>query len=204
MRPTTRSSFDILYWLRAAAQASGRPVDPAFLIKLLYFAQAVYAAGHEQRKLMPATFLATDAGPIEPDIFLALEQGFSLNTAVALNADAEETLTTIWQICRDKSDTELDLILYHDAAMKAALSRGRNSEIILAEMAAAYKTGWPALGNENAFNKFPDGTAFEASCSTLKAAPNAHQEVRFTADGRSVTKWIPSKRIVSKNSPLLN
>jgi len=204
MRPATRSSFDILYWLKAKSQKSGRAVDPVFQIKLLYFGQAVHAAVHGGEKLMPATFLATDVGPIEPDIFLVLEQGFTLNAAVALAPSAEETVSSIWQVCRDKTMTEIDLILSHDPAMKAALSRGRNSEILLSDMAKAYQDGWPALADKEAFNKFPDGTAFEVNRSTLKAVPTARQEVRFTADGRSVTKWIPAKRIVSKGGPLLN
>ena len=75
MRPAARSTYDILAWLKARDWPSG-PIDaPAHAIRLLYLAQALYAAGNRQRKLMPATFLATVAGPMEPDIYLALESG---------------------------------------------------------------------------------------------------------------------------------
>lgn len=199
MRPATRSTFDILYWLNLKATEIDRPMDAAFQIKLLYLCQALHAASHQQQKLMPATFLATEAGPIEPDAFLALEHGFELASAVAPSADVEKTLTTVWQICQNKSLTEIDFILSFDSALKSASTRGRNAEITISEMAGAYKNGGPLSRNEIAFNKFPDGSEVAAKSSNLEAAPNAQQEVRFTADGRSVTKWAPTKRVSAKS-----
>ncbi len=197
MRPAARSTFDILFWFQEQARQSGRAEDFAFLQKQLYFSQAVFAFLQNERKLMPATFLATDVGPIEPDVFTALDQGLTLSSAVPPSQEVQEVLTFVWKICAEKTASELDLILSQDPAMRAAKSRGRNSEIDLKEMAGAYGKSWPALGNVEAFNSFPDGTKFAANKSTLDAAPPARQEVRFTADGRSVTKWMPSKRIPS-------
>ncbi|MEH6526512.1 MAG: hypothetical protein V7723_10605 [Sneathiella sp.] len=199
MRPATRSTFDILYWFNLKAVEINRSLETPFIIKLLYLCQALHAASHQQQKLMPATFLSTEAGPIEPDAFLALEHGFELSSAVAPSADVEKTLSTVWQICQNKSLTEIDFILSFDTALKAASSRGRNAEITIGEMAAAYKNGGPLSRNEIAFNKFPDGSAVAAKSSNLEAAPNAQQEVRFTADGRSVTKWAPTKRVSAKS-----
>lgn len=199
-----RSAFDILFWLTNKTHLSGRSVEAPFLMKMLYFCQAVYAAHNPQQKLMPATFLATDAGPIEPNMFLALENNFRVSSAVSPPEHIEGLLESVWRVCKDKSLQELDLILSQDSAIRAAASRGRNSEITLNEMADAYKNGWPASGNSDTFNKFPDGTAFNAIHTNLDAAPNSRQEVRFTADGRSVTKWLPSKRVVRRKCAASN
>lgn len=198
MRPATRSTFDILYWFNVKASEIGRPLEAPFLIKLLYLSQALHAASHQHQKLMPATFLSTEAGPIEPDVFLALENGFEILSALVPSPAVEKTLSTVWQICQNKSLTEIDFILSFDSALKAAAVRGRNSEISISEMAAAYKNGGPLSRNEIAYNKFPDGTEVTTRSTNLEAAPNAGQEVRFTADGRSVTKWAPTKRVSSK------
>jgi hypothetical protein len=198
MRPATRSTFDIIYWFNVKANEIDRPLEAPFLIKLLYLSQALHAALHQQQKLMPATFLSTEAGPIEPDIFLALEHGFEIPSALAPSAAVEKTLANVWQICQNKSLTEIDFILSFDSALKAATVRGRNSELSISEMAKAYRNGGPLSRNEVAYNKFPDGTEVAARSTNLEAVPAAGQEVRFTADGRSVTKWAPTKRITSK------
>ena len=204
MRPATRSTFDVLYWLQAKAWASSHASEIPCLLKLLYLCQAAYAAGHNQKKLMPATFLATEAGPIEPDIFLAMESGFSPKKAVPPSPEVEMLLTSIWESCKDKSQMELDLVLSHDTAIMAAKSRGRNSEIMLAEMAAAYKNGLLTGKSIPAPASRQDSAKMQTGRSNLEAAPNSTQEIRFTADGRSVTKWVPSRRLISKERPVLN
>lgn len=203
MRPATRSTFDVLFWLKAQKWASSQAKEAPFLLKLLYLAQALYAASHKQRKLMPATFLATAAGPIEPDIFLALENNLTIRKALSPTVEVEAFLKSFFDGLRDKGMAELDVILAQDTALRSAAARGRNSEITLSEMAAAYKRGVPAIaGKDGAAPLSPslDGTGR----SILDAAPNSKQEVRFTADGRSVTRWMPKKRIVSKDRPVLN
>jgi uncharacterized phage-associated protein len=96
MRPAIRSTFDIVAWLGERGGQSGTALKPPFLMQILYLSQALYASEHNQAKLMPATFLATDAGPIEPDLFLALEQGISVDAAVAPADHVEEVLIAVW------------------------------------------------------------------------------------------------------------
>jgi len=203
MRPATRSTFDILCWLKARSWVSGQAFETPFLLKLLYLLQALYAASNKQRKLMPATFLATAAGPIEPDIFLALENNLTVSKPLTPSSEVEEFLNECFEYFQDKSLTELDFILSKDTALRSAMARGRNMEISLADMSLAYKKGLPVLGFTGETKKLSP-TLDESGRTNLQAAPNAEQEVRFTADGRSVTKWMPKKRIVSKVQPLLN
>lgn len=203
MRPATRSTFDILCWLKNQSWTSDKASEAPFQLKLLYLAQALYAASNKQRKLMPATFLTTAAGPIEPDIFLALENNLTIGNPLPPSAEVGAYLSSFYADFKDMGQTDIDFILSKDTAIRSAMARGRNSEISVSDMAIAYKKGLPLLGIGKDAGQ-PTPSFREGGRSELEAAPNAKQEVRFTADGRSVTKWMPKKRIMSKERPVLN
>ena len=75
MIPTVRSSFDVALWLWGRMHAAREPFNAMKLQNILYLAQAAWSIQHDGAKLMPATFLATRAGPIEPTIYHAFENG---------------------------------------------------------------------------------------------------------------------------------
>ncbi|GLQ07090.1 hypothetical protein [Sneathiella chinensis] len=200
MRPAIRSTFDVVSWLEIQGERTGNVIRPQSLMRLLYLAQALYAARHKGAKMMPATFLATRVGPIEPDLFIALEQGVRASDPIQPSAAVEAVLNEMWQACGARTVEELDLILDRDRAIEAALGRGRNSEVQIKEMVFAYADGIPSLMGDPAVTKFPDGSTFNAGHSNLDAAPNDAQEVRFTADGRSVTRWAPKRRVTTKRT----
>ena len=152
---------------------------------------------------MPSTFLSTVSGPIEPDIFLALENTFMIREPLAPSTEVEKFLQSFYESFKDKGMIELDLILSQDTAIRSAVARGRNAEIMLADMASAYRKGIPRLAGGDKATE-PAHPYDENGRSDLDAAPNSAQEVRFTADGRSVTRWMPKKRIVSGERPILN
>ena len=152
---------------------------------------------------MPSTFLSTTSGPIEPDIFLALENNFMIREPLSPSTEVEKFLRSFYENFKDKGMIELDLILSQDTAIRSALARGRNGEIMLADMASAYRKGVPRLRESDGTSE-PVQPYDENGRSDLDAAPNSAQEVRFTADGRSVTRWMPKRRIVSRERPILN
>lgn len=199
MRPAIRSTFDIVSWLETKAVEAKQELTPSALMKLLYLCQALYAAEHKKAKLMPATFLVTDVGPIEPDLFIALEHGISLEDFVDPSPAVEEVLSAVWGVFTEAGETFLDEVLAADVALKNSKKRGRNSEVLAGEMAGAYPGGLEALNSSSLASKFPDGSPYKAGHSNLDAAPAETQEVRFTADGRSVTRWAPKKRLRSKD-----
>ncbi len=197
MRPAIRSTFDIVAWLEERSAQTGAVLKPPYLMKMLYLSQVVYASEHNGAKLMPATFLSTDAGPIEPDLFLALEQGIALDNAVSPADHVEAVLLAVWEAYGKAKPEELGKALSSDTAIRAASKRGRNSEILLDEMKAAYPGGLSAFKGQSRVSQFPDGSPYNVKHSNLDAVPADNQEVRFTADGRSVTRWMPKKRIRS-------
>lgn len=199
MRPAIRSTFDIVSWLEIKAAENETALAPSTLMKLIYLCQAIYAAENKKAKLMPATFLATDVGPIEPDLFLVLEHGLTISENVSPSPQVEEVLIGVWEAYLETDDATLDEIIKSDIALKNARKRGRNSEVLVGEMAGAYPGGLDAFSSNGLVSKFPDGSPYKAGHSNLDAAPSATQEVRFTADGRSVTRWVPKKKMRSQD-----
>jgi uncharacterized phage-associated protein len=199
MRPAIRSTFDVVTWLEAKAGQDNIELEPSTLMQLIYLSQAIYAAENKKAKLMPATFLATEVGPIEPDLFLALEHGVAISENVAPSQQVEEVLIGVWDAFIENGDEALAELLSADIALKNARKRGRNSEVLVGEMAGAYPGGLETLNGNGLVSKFPDGSPYNAGHSNLDAAPTPSQEVRFTADGRSVTRWVPKKKMRSKD-----
>ncbi len=180
MPAAIRSALDVAAWFDQRAARDGARLAPVRLQRLLYFAQGFYAARHDGRRLMPAVFVAGELGPIEPNLYLILENGLPEIPAVTPTDEVAAFLEDVWHYLGAKSIEDLDRQLAADSAYVAAANRGKNAEITLREMALACRR----LGSGAAR---PGGAG--------EAAPPADQEVRFTADGRSVTKWVPKRRV---------
>jgi hypothetical protein len=75
MLPAVRSTLDVALWLLTRADFAGERLQPQKLQRLMYLAQAHYAGNGRGGKLMPATFLATDLGPIESNVYYLFEAG---------------------------------------------------------------------------------------------------------------------------------
>lgn len=75
LAPAARSSLAVAPWFQRAAAQSRVVLTPTKLQRLLYFAQARFAAEAGGARLMPAVFLATAFGPLEPNIHHLFEQG---------------------------------------------------------------------------------------------------------------------------------
>ncbi|MBO6826130.1 MAG: hypothetical protein JJ879_08015 [Sneathiella sp.] len=197
MRPAIRSTFDIVAWYKSRAAADEAVLMPSALIKMLYLSQAIFAGENNGVKMMPATFLATDVGPIEPDLFLSLDY-VNLEDPVAPADNVEDVLLAVWGLLLEEEEEGLDRLLAVDSAMRSAKERARNSEILIDEMVAAYPAGLATLSDKGSVNRFPDGSSYKTQHPSLDAAPTEDQKVRFTADGRSVTRWAPKRRIKTK------
>ena len=69
MVPAVRSTMDVALWMHFRAESAGEILKSQKLQRMLYLSQAHYAGEHGGAKLLPATFLATEGGPMEPNIF---------------------------------------------------------------------------------------------------------------------------------------
>jgi uncharacterized phage-associated protein len=171
MVPAVRSTLDVALWLMARADSAVERLQPDKLQRLLYLAQAHYAGAHEGAKLMPAVFLATELGPLEPNIFYLLQGGEPKMVYADPSGAVEEFLMGLWDRYGPRPAEDLLTTIAADGAYALALKAGRNTEITPEIMSAGY-------GGKSAV-KVRGGA---------KPAPEPSY---WTPEGKRATKWIP-------------
>jgi len=248
MVPATRSGIDVSFWLLERAATERIAMSLPKLRWLLYLAQAHYAIARDGAKLMPATFLVGDDGPIEPTLDLVFQAGIENPWSPTLSDTAEAFLEGFWKRFGALPAIALHKLVVGDPAWRKAQENGPGSEIAvdlhrgstpkpavshapihpastgprrrppappailppfeeavrakIAEHAIdaahpltrAVRTAQPARPGQQGAPPAKTASVQEAA-GHLRAAPPDSQEVRFTADGRSVTRWRPKRRV---------
>lgn len=246
MVPATRSGIDVSFWLLERAASERIAMSLPKLRWLLYLAQAHYAIARDGAKLMPATFLVGDDGPIEPTLDLVFQAGIENPWSPALSETAEAFLEGFWKRFGALPAIALHKLVVGDPAWRKAQENGPGSEIAVDHHRAAVKPSsagrvpaHPAAAGarrrppappaelppfeeavrqkiaEHAIDAAhpltravrtaqparsgqapqPKTASVQEAAGHLRAAPPDSQEVRFTADGRSVTRWRPKRRV---------
>ncbi len=250
MVPATRSGIDVSFWLLERAASERIVMSLPKLRWLLYLAQAHYAIAREGAKLMPATFVVGEDGPLEPTLDLVFVAGLENPWSPSFSESAEAFLEGFWKRFGALPTVALHKLVLGDPSWKRAQENGPGSEIYVEQHrgsgrgtsagAGAVKqiTGRtaaqrsadlppfedevkakieqysraPAAGKLVRGNTGPAATPGAAPATTgkagaprtasvgesvahLRAAPPDSQEIRFTADGRSVTRWRPKRRV---------
>ena len=107
MTPIVRSTLDVALWFTERAESGGATLSSRKLQSLLYLAQAHFANANRGRRLMPAVFLAADAGPIEPTIYHIFQDGPPRVINTVPGAKVEAFLGQIWTRYSQLPDEEL-------------------------------------------------------------------------------------------------
>lgn len=177
--PAARSTLDIALWFQSRSESAGDALSQRKLHLLLYLAQAHYAADHGGQKLMPATFLATDAGPLEPNMFQLFADGRCALPGNDPSFAVETHLHEIWARYGKKTGEQIATIIGRDGVWKAVLSRGNRIEIPFEALFRGYGGGGKAVPL--------------AERQTETAAPDAPAKEKeyWTLDGRRAQKWVP-------------
>lgn len=158
------STIDVALWFINRASAEDSYIQAQKLQRLLYLAQGCYAQENYGRKLMPATFVTHDMGPVEPNVFRVFEAGRPQIDYVPPAAEVEDFLERMWRRFAIHPVERLNTLVIGQAAYRSAAADGMREEIPHDALVEAFKT--------------PE----------QKKAPTLR-----TPDGRRVTKWIPSR-----------
>ena len=164
MSVIVRSPLDVAFWFLGRGDSGAAPLDAIALQNLLYLAQARWAAASHRQKLMPATFLATDSGPIEPTIYHVFRNGPPPLEFRDPRSEVVAFLDDVWQRFGHLPAKDLGDIVRADPAYQRARATGANQEIV--------------------FTATPAAAAPESA---------AQSPVLATKDGARATKWIPGK-----------
>ncbi len=141
MRPTAvDSSFEVAFWFLDRAVEDGEYLQPQKLQRLMYLAQAYFGVLQQGAKLMPATFVARDEGPIEPTVFKAMARGRPAIDIKPVDEVPRHVLDSVWRQFGAHSIDYLDKIIKRHPPYADALAAGVGGEISLEAMIEFYGT----------------------------------------------------------------
>lgn len=198
--PAIRSTLDVAFWFQNRAQSAGERLVPQKLQRLLYLSQAQYAALNQGRKLMPATFVATEYGPLEPTIYHVFENGPPQLKSLAPSTRVEGFLMIVWQHFGAHTAEELLEVIKGDGAYTTTLEEnGRNAEVTIDALAAAYEgraiSPAPATGTGVSLDELDKRSRErELKDRGLTPKPKKGEKEYWTADGRRGVKWTPGQK----------
>ena len=159
-----QSTIDVALWFLNRASADDSYIQAQKLQRLLYVAQGCYAQENYGRKLMPATFLTHDLGPLEPNVYRVFEAGRPEIDYVPPAAEVQDFLERVWRRFGGHPVDRLNALVLQQAAYRNALTGGMGEEIPHEQIAESFKT------------------------------PEQRQEKTIrTKDGRRVSKWVPGR-----------
>lgn len=139
MRPTAvESCFEIAVWFLDRALNDGEYLQPPKLHRLMYLAQAYYGVVQNGAKLMPATFIAADDGPIEPTVYRAFARGRPMVDIKPIDEPARHVLDSVWRQFGASSTEKLNEMLKRHPPYADAFAAAPNAEIALEAMIAFY------------------------------------------------------------------
>lgn len=173
MSPAAPTSFDVAIWFLDRARAEDTYLQPRKLQCLLFLAQAHFAAAHEGRVLMPSFFIMDDAGPIDPNLYRALEKGRPEVSEKPLDDDIVVFLNAVWRRYRHADALRLDQLISKQGVAEDAICDRDNGEITIAAMQRMFGKG--------------------------QAKPSQGPAIAETQTGRKVVlqKWMPKRRLTT-------
>jgi uncharacterized phage-associated protein len=185
MRPTAvESSFEVACWFLDRAMDDGEYLQPQKLHRLMFLAQAYYGVLQGGAKLMPATFVAGDEGPVEPTIYRAFARG---RPAVDLNPIDElprHILDSIWRQFGAHSVDHLNKLIKRHPPYADAYAATPSAEILFDVMVDFYGT---------------QGLTRKPNMPVANDAPTASKVLRpkvmRSHSGKPVTahRWMPKR-----------
>ncbi len=191
MSVTVRSPLDVAFWFLGRGDSSGSPLDAMALQNLLYLAQIRWAAANRGRKLMPATFLATDSGPIEPTIYHVFRNGPPPLEFRAPQPAVVGFLDDVWARFGGLAADQLGDIVRADPSYQGACAQGANQEIVFAASPAAPAHRPPELAAKDGVR----ATKWIPGQGRKNRGPKAPPADPFAnAPGNPATKFTPRRQ----------
>lgn len=185
-RPTAlKSTLVAVAWLEAKSAAGGHRLPPRKLQMLLYIAQALYGAANGGRPLMPSMFIASRLGPIDPNLYDILESTGSLPPVPAdIEPRAEACLGLVWRRYGQSSLDELDAFVGDDGVFLRVRDTAPGAVIPLEMLSDTYRR-----------NMIDPAVAVRTGGLPEAPPPPPDSTPATLADGRTVRKWAPKRRV---------
>lgn len=164
------STVDVAIWFSEKARQDDDYLQPQKLQRLLYLAQGIYAAKNFGRKLMPATFVADETGPIEPNIFRLFEEGPLKSKPKNLAPEVENFLYEVWRRYSHHSTDYINQQIQHHDTYVRAIKNGVFEEITFDEIVSFFTGQDEERKKQKAMVKTDDGRVLPKWAPTARAA----------------------------------
>ena len=178
------SSFEVAFWFLDRGVEDGEYLQPQKLHRLMYLAQAYFGALQNGAKLMPATFIAKEEGPVEPTMYKAMARGRPMVDFAPIDEVPRHVLDIVWRQFGAHSVDYLDKMIRRHPPFADALAAGLGSEISLEAMIEFYGT---------------QGTGRKSGQAAAQDAPSASKVLRpkvmrnHSGKPVSTTRWMPKR-----------
>jgi len=194
MTPTAvESGFEAAFWFLERALTDGEHLQPQKLQRLLFLAQAYYGVAHSGAKLMPATFIAAEEGPIEPTLYRAFARGKPAIDLSPVEEHPRHLMDSVWRQFGQLSTEKLNKLVKRHPPYIEAYEAGPMSEIPLSAMVSFY-------GNQGMVRrKSAEPSPFEGRKGEGIDAPSIERVLRPKVarnhDGKAVNvkTWMPKR-----------
>lgn len=139
MPSDVKTAFDIAFWFADTALNENEYMQPQKLQRLLFISQAYYGVAYPKRKLMPATFVADEMGPVEPNVYMAFSKGRpDVDVDIFLPHEVDAFLMSIWRRFGTYTVDRLNELTNETLAYKQARLKGDRAEIPLETMIMSF------------------------------------------------------------------
>lgn len=118
--PIVSSTFDIAHWFFQRGELDRIFVSPLKLQRLLYLAQSRYAGQHDGAPLMPSVFVVSEVGPLEPNLYRAIEHEPPKVSVHDLPEKIMAFVESIWRTYGSREIEALNREAMRDTAFKEA------------------------------------------------------------------------------------
>lgn len=162
--PMATSALDVALWFFDQGRRDDQHLPAQKLQRLLWIAQALYAAENHGRMLMPAVFVAEETGPTEPTVFHAFEDSRPPIMQRRLRPEVENFLHRVWRKYGHHSPDYLNRMMSHNEVYRRAYRKEPGTVI-----------------------------PFEVIAKHFTQKPDQRLQVK-TADGRILKKWVPTAK----------
>jgi uncharacterized phage-associated protein len=136
--PAVETGFEVAFWFLERALNDGEHLQPQKLQRLMFLAQAYFGVAHNGAKLMPAVFVATHDGPVEPTLFKAFSRGKPTLDLTPIEESPRHVLDSVWRQFGALSADKLTKLVKRHPPYIEAYDAAPNTEIKLEAMVAFY------------------------------------------------------------------
>lgn len=187
--PICDTPFDVAVWLTDRAMQDGEYLQPQKLHRIMYLAQAYYAAASKGQRLMPAIFITSTFGPIEPCTFRAFENGRPEIQVRSIPDAQKHFLDSVWRRFGAHTVDYLNRMIGEHSPYLEAQMAGPRGEISLDSMVAFYGRQRSAAEEQ--------GTGGGATRTPPSVEQVMRPRVMRSHKGKPVNvhPWMPKKRL---------